>query len=47
MTITTWLILKMLVLAVIAGAAGFYAGLTGRSLEEVLYGSRSSEDHPE
>jgi hypothetical protein len=44
MSIVGWIVLKMVVLAVIAGAAGFYAGITGRSLEEVLHGSRSQED---
>lgn len=47
MNITDFLLIKLLVLVVIAGAVGFYAGLTGRSIEEVLRGSRSQEDHRE
>lgn len=44
MNFTDYLWLKLIVLAVAAGAVGLYAGLTGRSIEEVLRGRRSPKD---
>lgn len=46
MNFTDYLWLKLIVLAVAAGAVGLYAGLTGRSIEEVLYGRKDPEDRP-
>jgi hypothetical protein len=43
-TFTDFMWLKLVVLAVAAGAVGLYAGLTGRSIEEVLRGRRSPKD---
>lgn len=46
MTFTDYLWIKLIVMTIIAGAIGFYAGLTGRSIEEVLYGRKDPEDRP-
>lgn len=44
MTFIDYMWLKLIVLTVIAGAVGFYAGLTGQSIEEVLHGRKDPED---
>lgn len=44
MNFTDYMWIKLIVLATLAACVGFYAGFTGRSIEEVLHGRKGRLD---
>lgn len=44
MSFTDWMWLKLIILSALAFFVGLYAGLTGRSIEEVLRGRKDPKD---
>ncbi len=47
MNFTDYLWLKLIVLSVIAFGLGIYAGITGKSIEEVLHGRKHDQQDRE